>query len=102
MVVVVRHQPRERPRLRQIELHVVAVEIEPLRVRALALATDGPVLPSPVREAEALVPVGVVDRRDRNHPRLQPVNVLALGELAEKDLGRGQRYATSSALKMNA
>ena len=75
--VVVVHQLDDRARFGRVELHVVAIEVEALRVRALPLSAHRPVLRAAVVEREPLVAVGVVDRRDQEDHRLQPVVVPA-------------------------
>ncbi len=84
--VVVGHQLRDGASLWRVELHVIAIQVEPLRVGALALAAHGAVLRAAVVEREALVAVGVVDRRDQEDHRLQPVVVPARGEVAQQHL----------------
>ena len=84
--VVVGHQLRDGASFWRVELHVIAIEVEPLRVGALALAAHRAVLRAAVVEREALVAVGVVDRRDQEDHRLQPVVVPARGEVAQQHL----------------
>ena len=84
--VVVGHQLRDGARFGRVELHVIAIEVEPLRVGTLALSAHRPVLRAAVVEREPLVAVGVVDRRDQEDHRLQPVVVPARGEVAQQHL----------------
>ena len=86
--VVVVHQLHERARLGGLQLHVVPVEIEVLRVGALPLSRHRAILPAAVGQAHLLVAVGVVDRLDDEDHGLQPVGVLAFGELAKEDQRR--------------
>ena len=58
-------QGDQRARFGRLELHVVAVQVEPLRVGALAHAPHRPVLQRPIGELDPLVAVGVVNRRDQ-------------------------------------
>ena len=67
---------------------MVAIEVVALGVGALPLSGDGTVLAAAVVGGEALVAVGVVDRRDEQDHRLQPVGMLALGQFAQQDLRR--------------
>src|SRR5215831_18093051 len=59
-------QSDERVGFRRFELHVIAVEIEALRVFARAHAAYRAVLRSAVIQADLLVAVGVVDRSDQD------------------------------------
>src|SRR5215470_14388346 len=59
-------QSDERVGFRRFELHVIAVEIEALRVFARTHAADRAVLRSAVIQADLLVAVGVVDRSDQD------------------------------------
>ena len=82
--VVGAHEPDERAALGRVELHEVAVEVEPLRVRPLPHPLDGPVLVGPVTRVDPLVAVGVVDGRDEEREVVGPAGVLALRECAEE------------------
>ena len=77
-------QPHHRPRLGRVELDVVAVDVEPLRVRTRALSADRAVLQAAADQRHALVAVGVVDRIDEQHHRAEPVGVGAAGDLAHE------------------
>jgi hypothetical protein len=75
------------PRLGRVGLHEVAVEVETLRVRALA-GFGRTVLARAVRAARRFVPVDVVDRQEPQLDALQQILVLAVGELAQQRLQR--------------
>src|SRR5215510_5844432 len=59
-------QADERVGFRRFELHVIAVEIEALRVFARTDAANWTILRGAVIQAELLVAVGVVDRSDQD------------------------------------
>ena len=82
--VEVVQQPHHRARLRRLELDVVAVDVEPLRVGARALAADRAVLEAAAGQRDLLVAVGVVVGVHEQHHRRQPVGVLARGDVADQ------------------
>ena len=84
--VVVVHQLDDRAALGRVELHVIAIEVEALRVRPLPLTAHRAVLRSAVVEREPLIAVRVVDRGHEQHHRLQPVLCLPSGQFTEQDL----------------
>ena len=86
--IVLAEQPRHRPGFRRLDLHVIAVQVVSLGVRALAHAADRPMLAPAVREGHALIAVRVVDGRDQQDHRLAPCAVAAGQEVAEKHLER--------------
>jgi hypothetical protein len=86
--IVVVHQLDERLRLRRVELHVVAVDVQVLRVGARAHPVDRAVLALPVVQRELFVAVGVVDRRDEEDHRVEPRRVPPERQLAQQDLRR--------------
>ena len=72
-------------RLRRLEFHVVAIEIESLSVLAHADAVDRADLRRAMRRRDFLVTVGVVDRRDENrHP--PPQLAMRRDEIAQEHL----------------
>ena len=85
--VVIVHQLDDRPAFGGIELHVIAIEVEALRVRPLTLTAHRAVLRPAVVQREPFIAVGVVDRSHEQHHGLQPVSVLAQSQFAEEDLG---------------
>ena len=86
--IVVAQQARQRSRFGRLELHVIAIEIEILRVRPTPDAADRAVLQRTLAESDALVAVGVVDRRDEQHERVEPGGMLPVDDLAQQDLQR--------------
>ncbi len=82
--VVIAQQLDERPPLRGVELHVIAVQVVVLGVRSLALSCSRAVLAPPAVGCEPLVAVRVVDGGDQQHHALQPVRVFSFGELPEE------------------
>ena len=82
--VVVAIGADQRPRLRRLQLHVVAVQVEPLRVAPRAHAADRAELVRPIVEGHPLVAVGVVDGGDEQDQRRQPLLVRAGHEVAQQ------------------
>ena len=78
----------ERARLGGLELHVVAIEIQPLHVLAAADAGDRTVLRRPVHDVDGFVAVDVVDRRDQDHHAIEERPEIATREAAHQDLNR--------------
>jgi hypothetical protein len=77
-------QPHHRSRFRRVELHVVAVDVQPLRVRPRPLAADRPMLEAAAGERHPLVAIGVVDRVDQQDHGVEPVGVRAAREVAHE------------------
>src|SRR2546430_1382481 len=60
-------QPRKRLSFRRLELHVIAVKVEPLRVLTHAHPAERTVLRGSILYVDLLVAVRVVDRRDQDN-----------------------------------
>ena len=71
------HQPDERARFGALELHVIAVQVEPASVFANPDTRFGPVLLGAILDVDPLVAVGVVDGRDQNDELLQQRSQIA-------------------------
>ena len=82
--VVVGIGPHQRPRLRRFQLHVVAVQVEVLRVAPRPHAADRTELVRPVVEGHPLVAVGVVDGSDEQDQRRAPLLVRAGHEVTQQ------------------
>ena len=86
--IVVSEQADQGAGLGRLELHVVAVQVQVLGVGALAHSPNRAVLQRSIRELDALVAVGVVDRRDEQHQRVEPGGVLPARQPAQQHLHR--------------
>ena len=62
--IVIVQQFHHRSRFRCIQLDVVAIDVEPLRIGANAHPADGTILRSPIGQRHALIAIGVINWRD--------------------------------------
>ena len=70
------------PGLGTVELDVVAVEVLPPGIGALAHAPIGTVLPGAATRADALIAVGIVHGGDEEHGGASPLRVASLSQIA--------------------
>ena len=82
--IVLGQQPGHGARFRRLQLGAVTVEVEVLRVVALAHASHRAMLRTAVAHVHPLVAVGVVDRRDEQHDILEPTGALAPGQRTQQ------------------
>ena len=86
--VVFGEEPRHRPRLRRVELHVIAVQVVALGIGALPHPAEGSVLAAAVGEGHPLIAVRVVDGPDEQDHRLPPFAVATGHDVPQQHLER--------------
>jgi hypothetical protein len=83
--VILREKLGEGTPLGRVQFHVIAIDIEILRVRTCARSANRSVLGAPIREGYPFVPVRVQDWCDEDHERIEKGGMHPLRDLAEED-----------------
>ena len=92
MRIIFMNQLNQRTRFGRIQLHMVPVEVIPLRIRALTHTADRAMLPGTVIQTDALVAIGIVYGRYEQHQRICPLCIFAGRQLTGK---HQQRFFTA-------